>query len=940
MKRRNTNPQKSTAPFSPYERRLVGGLGVLALLVTAGGATAYAEDYSQSTVANTFVPLASPTVIVGSGTDDGAATVVPPFPIRFYENTFTDMTVGFNGAILFPGGLFVSLSNAWPGSASSPNNWIAPFWDDLRIYAASGFIGHQTEGIAPNRTFTIEYHDISRFGASGALFSMQVRFFEYANRIEVDYGPITGAASFSSTMGMEDSTGGLPHLFSPSGCTTNCNITNYQAMANQRVVLEYRCGNGILNVEEECDNGVSNSWVSDATCRPDCTAQRCGDGITDPVAGESCDDGAQNGTDGMCTPTCDGVQVCGDGVVQGSEVCEDGNFIGGDGCSADCLSDETCGNGYLDSVVGETCDDGNTVDGDGCQADCILPQCGDGIADPGETCDDGNSVSGDGCESTCQLVCGTGSGALRAVISPSDGGCLLLFDTPVDTPTAEASCMALGGHLATVADASEDASILLLRGAVTTNTLIGYTDELLEGSFGWFSGSTSTYSNWAAGEPNNGAGNEDCTHVRDDGTWNDVSCSAVYPFLCESPYVCGNGVADPGEVCDDGNTVSDDGCNASCTSDESCGNGIVDTSEVCDDGNLTDGDGCAASCLSDESCGNGVVDSPVGETCDDGNNVDGDGCQANCALPACGDAILDAGEVCDDGNTADGDGCAADCVSDETCGNGVVDSDVGEACDDGNNIDGDGCQANCALASCGDGILDPTEACDDGNNANGDGCNETCTSDETCGNGVIDGGEVCDDDNTTDGDGCAADCASDETCGNGVIDGGEVCDDGNNANDDGCNETCISDETCGNGVVDDGEFCDDGSNVNGDGCSADCLSDETCGNGSLDLGETCDNGTANSDTDSDACRSDCVPATCGDGVTDTGEACDNGVDNDDDLAGECSTMCTVNPTSSDSAGCGCQTTSPKDAGFAFGLMLLGLMALRRRRCRGQRNGRR
>jgi cysteine-rich repeat protein len=44
--------------------------------------------------------------------------------------------------------------------------------------------------------------------------------------------------------------------------------------------------------------------------------------------------------------------------------------------------------------------------------------------------------------------------------------------------------------------------------------------------------------------------------------------------VCEP--ACGNGVVDPGEVCDDGNTISGDGCSATCNSTEVCGNGILD----------------------------------------------------------------------------------------------------------------------------------------------------------------------------------------------------------------------------------------------------------------------------------------------------------------------------------------------------------------------------
>src|SRR5207244_11859901 len=61
-------------------------------------------------------------------------------------------------------------------------------------------------------------------------------------------------------------------------------------------------------------------------------------------------------------------------------------------------------------------------------------------------------------------------------------------------------------------------------------------------------------------------------------------CSTVATASCLTPVGnCGNGVVDPGEQCDDGNTVSGDGCSASCRL-EACGNGILDPGEQCDDG--------------------------------------------------------------------------------------------------------------------------------------------------------------------------------------------------------------------------------------------------------------------------------------------------------------------------------------------------------------------
>lgn len=65
--------------------------------------------------------------------------------------------------------------------------------------------------------------------------------------------------------------------------------------------------------------------------------------------------------------------VCGDGVTDAAEACDDGNKTAGDGCRADCTGVEVCGDGIVDSIIGEQCDDGNVADGDGCTSACLLP---------------------------------------------------------------------------------------------------------------------------------------------------------------------------------------------------------------------------------------------------------------------------------------------------------------------------------------------------------------------------------------------------------------------------------------------------------------------------------------------------------------------------------------------------------------------------------------
>jgi len=141
--------------------------------------------------------------------------------------------------------------------------------------------------------------------------------------------------------------------------------------------------------------------------------------------------------------------------------------------------------------------------------------------------------------------------------------------------------------------------------------------------------------------------------VRGAGTASEIWTATV---TCD--VACGNSEVEPGEECDDGDTISGNGCSADCLL-EICGNARVDAGEQCDDGNTVLLDGCDAACLFE--CGNGVQAGD--EECDDGNRVGGDLCDENCIQEICGNGVLQAaaGEACDDGNTLSGDGCSADC---------------------------------------------------------------------------------------------------------------------------------------------------------------------------------------------------------------------------------------------------------------------------------------
>lgn len=121
-----------------------------------------------------------------------------------------------------------------------------------------------------------------------------------------------------------------------------------------------------------------------------------------------CEDGTLCPVGWACTAAQDGCQRdgCGDGEMRGSEVCDDGNKIDGDGCDSNCTP-SGCGNGVR--ANDEMCDDGDMIEGNGCDTNCRATGCGNGIRTPMEECDDGNAVSGDGCSLHCaRESCGNG----------------------------------------------------------------------------------------------------------------------------------------------------------------------------------------------------------------------------------------------------------------------------------------------------------------------------------------------------------------------------------------------------------------------------------------------------------------------------------------------------------------------------------------------------
>ncbi|MGB2986193.1 MAG: hypothetical protein WBE26_09950, partial [Phycisphaerae bacterium] len=94
--------------------------------------------------------------------------------------------------------------------------------------------------------------------------------------------------------------------------------------------------------------------------------------------------------------------ACGDGVVEGAEVCDDGFTDDCGTCNADCTrpgTGSTCGDGELCPEF-EECDDGG--ESATCDADCTFVECGDGTLNvtAGEHCEPPGS---DCCDDSCHF---------------------------------------------------------------------------------------------------------------------------------------------------------------------------------------------------------------------------------------------------------------------------------------------------------------------------------------------------------------------------------------------------------------------------------------------------------------------------------------------------------------------------------------------------------
>jgi len=149
-----------------------------------------------------------------------------PFPITFFGQAKTTLQIHRNGFVHFIAGAPFAGANVGIPNPAVPNDYAAPFWENLQPAPGTGEVLYRVAGQVGQRIFTAEWKDAMGYGGTGcvdngARINFQVKIFEGDGSIEFHYGPFTppGTGALSGTIGLENATGTLGVVIGSSAGT-------------------------------------------------------------------------------------------------------------------------------------------------------------------------------------------------------------------------------------------------------------------------------------------------------------------------------------------------------------------------------------------------------------------------------------------------------------------------------------------------------------------------------------------------------------------------------------------------------------------------------------------------------------------------------------------------------------------------------------------------
>ncbi len=189
----------------------------------------YVTNYGLTSFGKNMTIL-SGAATVSSG-DDVSSDVNIGFTFSYLGVNYTQVRINSNGwASLNLTGTADAVDNSNLFTTTLPGTALAPWWDDLNADATST-LSYKTEGVSPNRVFTIQWYRLLTYYTvtTTARISFQLKLYETSNSIEFCYGNLeagTHDISESASIGIKDATGGTGHFREATTGSTTTGITN------------------------------------------------------------------------------------------------------------------------------------------------------------------------------------------------------------------------------------------------------------------------------------------------------------------------------------------------------------------------------------------------------------------------------------------------------------------------------------------------------------------------------------------------------------------------------------------------------------------------------------------------------------------------------------------------------------------------------------------